>query len=56
MMDSMQLVSFLTENPHLYADDWIFQQNNTAVHGACQRISSRRRLFLFWIELRIFLV
>lgn len=49
-------VNIFTESPRHYDDDWIFQQNNTAVHSTCLRASPRRIMFVFWIILHISLI
>ncbi|RXN06888.1 Transposable element Tc3 transposase [Labeo rohita] len=33
-VDMLQWASFLTEGPRLCGNDWVFQQDNAAVHNA----------------------
>ncbi len=33
-VDMLQRASLLTEGPHLCGNDWVFQQDNAAVHNA----------------------
>lgn len=56
LINVVNYVDILTKSPRHYDDDWIFQQNNTAVHSTRLRASPRRIMFVFWIILHISLI
>lgn len=47
-VDMLQQTSLLTEGPRLCSNDWIFQQDNTAIHNAC--LTKRLSCMLSWFK------